>query len=562
MHSPRQDAAGQVSAPAETPKVRDPTPPSPSQTPRKPLRVLHVEDNEDDSLLVMRELRRGGFDPECERVDTQAAFRSALQGKDWDVIISDYALPRYNGLTALADKKAGGKDIPFILVSGTIGESSAVDAMRAGAQDYVLKESLGRLPLAVEREVRDAAVRATQRRMSEQLAISERMASAGMLAAGVAHEINTPLAVVMTNLDFVTDLLAQLAPEVRSLDVYRRERDGDAVDPVGLGGRLKDLDGPLRDSREAAERIRGIVRDVKAFSRPHDEERGPLDVRSAVESSIRMASTEIRHRARVVKEYGEVPLVDSNEARLGQILLNLLVNAAHAIPEGHAERNEIRIVTRTAADGRAVIEVRDTGTGIPKNILSRIFDPFFTTKPVGVGTGLGLSLCHRMIIDLGGTIAVDSVVGEGTVFRVTLPAAVGEPRPSMPARAVPGPARRSRILVLDDEVAFGRSLARSLGRYHDVVTLTSGAESLARIVAGERFDAILSDLMMPHMTGMDLYDQLLAVVPDQARRMIFLTGGAFTERARQFLDSVKNPCVEKPFELAGVIELIAAITRG
>jgi signal transduction histidine kinase len=535
--------------------------PEDARPPRKSLRVLHVEDSEDDSMLVMRELRRGGFDPECERVDTQAAFKSALQSKDWDVIISDYSLPRYNGLTALADKKAGGRDIPFILVSGTIGEASAVDAMRAGAQDYVLKDSLGRLPLAVEREVRDAAVRATQRQMSEQLAISERMASAGMLAAGVAHEINTPLAVVMTNLDFITDLLGQLAPEVRSLDVYRRERDGDAVDAVGLAGRLKDLDGPLRDAREAVQRIRGIVRDVKAFSRPHDEERGALDVRSAVESSIRMASTEIRHRARVVKEYGEVPLVDSNEARLGQILLNLLVNAAQAIPEGHAERNEIRIVTRTAADGRAVIEVRDTGTGIPKNILPRIFDPFFTTKPVGVGTGLGLSLCHRMVTDLGGTIAVESVVGQGTIFRVSFPAAVSERRPSMPARSVAGPARRSRVLVLDDEVAFGRSLARSLGRYHDVVTLTSGAESLARIVAGERFDVILSDLMMPHMTGMDLYEQIFAIAPDQARRMIFLTGGAFTERARLFLDGVKNPCLEKPFELASVLELIAGITR-
>jgi signal transduction histidine kinase len=561
VQPPRIEGPRGVPAPADAPERRDSANPSPSQPPRKPLRVLHVEDSEDDSMLVMRELRRGGFDPSCERVDTQATFRAALQGKDWDVIISDYSLPRYNGLTALADKKAGGRDIPFILVSGTIGEASAVDAMRAGAQDYVLKESLGRLPLAVEREVRDALVRATQRKMSEQLAISERMASAGMLAAGVAHEINTPLAVVMTNLDFVTDLLGQLSPEVRLLDVCRRERDGEAVDAIGLGGRLKELDGPLRDARDAVARIRAIVRDVKAFSRPHDEERGPLDVRTVVESSIRMASTEIRHRARVTKEYGEVPLVDSNEARLGQILLNLLVNAAQAIPEGQAERNEIRIVTKTAEDGRAVIEVRDTGTGIPKNILPRIFDPFFTTKPVGVGTGLGLSLCHRMITDLGGTIAVESVVGEGSVFRVTLPPAIHERRAPELVPSVAGPARRSRVLVLDDEIAFGRALERSLGRFHDVVTLTSGADSLARIAAGERFDAILSDLMMPHMTGMDLYEQLCAIAPDQARRMIFLTGGAFTERARQFLDGVKNPCVEKPFELANVLELIAGISR-
>jgi signal transduction histidine kinase len=407
-------------APSKTQQGGDSVPTARSEPPRRPLRVLHVEDSEDDSALVMRELRRGGYDASVERVDTQAAFTSALRGRDWDIIISDYTLPRYNGLTALADKKAVGRDIPFILVSGTIGEASAVDAMRAGAQDYVLKGSLGRLPLAVEREVRDAQVRAAQRKMSEQLAISERMASAGMLAAGVAHEINTPLAVAMTNLDFVTDLLGKLSDEVRALVLGRREREASAGDAEGLEERLKELDGPLNDTREAIQRIRGIVRDVKLFSRPHEEERGALDVRKVIESSIRMASTEIRHRARLVKEFGEVPLVDSNEARLGQILLNLLVNAAQAIPEGHAERNEIRIVTRTAENGRAIIEVRDTGTGIPTDVLPRIFDPFFTTKPVGVGTGLGLSLCHRMISDLGGDIAVESRVGKGTVFRVTL----------------------------------------------------------------------------------------------------------------------------------------------
>jgi signal transduction histidine kinase len=532
-----------------------------SDPPRTPLRVLHVEDSDDDSALVMRELRRGGFEPSCERVDTQAAFRDALREKEWDVIISDYSLPGYNGLTALADQKACGKDVPFILVSGTIGEASAVAAMRAGAQDYVLKGSLGRLPLAVEREVRDAAVRATQRRLSEQLVISERMASAGMLAAGVAHEINTPLAVVMTNLEFVTDMLGRLTPEMHSLVVRGRRNDDDPEGAARLEDHLKELDGPLGDAREAVQRIRGIVRDVKLFSRPHQEERGPLDVRDVVESSIRMASTEIRHRARLVKEYGDVPLVDSNEARLGQILLNLLVNAAHAIPEGQADRNEIRIVTRTAADGRAIIEVRDTGTGIPKGILPRIFDPFFTTKPVGVGTGLGLSLCHRMVTDLGGTIAVESEVGQGTVFRVTLPPATNARPAPAPAPAAGELVRRARILVLDDEIAFGRALERSLGRYHDVVTMTSSTEALAQIVGGDRFDAILSDLMMPQLTGMDLYEELCQIAPDQAERMIFLTGGAFTERAREFLDGLANPCVEKPFEMAYVLELIALTLR-
>jgi signal transduction histidine kinase len=527
--------------------------------PRKPLRVLHVEDSIDDAALVMRELRRGGFDPSCERVDTQTAFKEALRTKDWDVIISDYSLPRYNGLTALADARNAGKDIPFILVSGTIGETGAVEAMKAGAQDYVLKDFLGRLPLAVEREVREAALRARQRRMNEQLAISERMASAGMLAAGVAHEINNPLAVVMVNLDFAIGLLGQLAPAVRLLD--GRTLDGAEAGPGSIEGRLQEVDGPLRDAREAVERIRRVVHDVKLFSRPQDEERGAVDVTNVIESSIRMASNEIKHRAQLIREYGEVSMVDSNEARLGQILLNLLVNAAQAMPEGRASRNEIRVMTKMAESGRVVIEIRDTGTGIAKEILDRIFDPFFTTKPVGVGTGLGLSLCHRMVMDLGGEITVESEVDKGTVFRLSLPVATTEPRRAVQARPIEKPMRRARVLVVDDEVAIGRALERSLGRYHDVVILTSGKEALARIASGERFDAILSDLMMPEVTGMEIHEELSRIALDQAKRMIFLTGGAFTERAREFLDRVPNRRIEKPFEIGNILEVIAAVPR-
>jgi signal transduction histidine kinase len=528
--------------------------------PRRPLRVLHVEDSEDDSALVLRALSRGGFDPICERVYTQAAFKDALRAKDWDVIISDYSLPHYNGLTALADTREVGKDIPFILVSGTIGETGAVNAMKAGAQDYVLKDSLGRLPLAVEREVREAEVRATRRRMSEQLAISERMASAGILAAGVAHEINNPLAVVLANLDFVTGLLAQLAIDARSLDGPARDIRGNKA-AQRFEERLKDFDEPLRDAHEAGERIRRIVRDVKLFARSQSEERSAVDVRNVIESSIRMAGNEIRHRARLVREYGDVPMVDSNESRLGQILLNLLVNAAQSMPEGRASHNEIRVATKMGEGGRVVVEVRDTGTGIPKEILGRIFDPFFTTKPVGVGTGLGLSLCHRMVTDLGGDIAVESEVGRGTVFRVTLPVATTEPRAMAQPRVVKEPLRRARVLVVDDEVAIGRALARSLGRYHDVVTLTSGKEALARIASGERFDAILSDLMMPEVTGMELHEELSRIAPDQAKRMIFLTGGAFTERGRLFLDHVPNVRLEKPFDVANILQIIADTPR-
>ena len=372
----------------------------------KPLRLLLVEDSDDDEILIAHELRRGGYAPLVTRAQSSSGVRAALENGSLDVIISDYVIPGYGGLMALADLKASGKDIPFIIVSGTVGESVAVAAMRAGAHDYVLKGDLTRLPLAVEREMLDCQVRAERARMRERLLLSERLVSVGTLAAGLAHEINNPLAVALANLEC---LLEAVAPEPG------------AVGPTEVAAFAE----PLRDIDEALKRIRDIVRDVKLFSRPQESETSAVDVRSVIDSSVRMAWSEIRHRVHVVREFDAVPLVTANESRLGQVMLNLIVNAAQAVPEGKADDNMLRLVTRTAEDGRAVIEVADAGCGISKANLERIFDPFFTTKPAGVGTGLGLAICHTIIAELGGEIEVDSEVGRGTTFRLLLPYAGG-----------------------------------------------------------------------------------------------------------------------------------------
>jgi signal transduction histidine kinase len=518
------------------------------------LRLLLVEDSVDDARLVLRQLERAGYQPRCVRVDTQAAFVHALESEGWDVVVSDHTLPQYGGLAALADLRSSGRDIPFILVSGTIGEAVAVDAMRAGAQDYVLKGDLTRLPAAVERELRETAARAEQAKMRDRLMISERMASAGTLAAGVAHEINNPLAIAILNVSQTIDALTRItaiADELRA-----RGSRGAAT----LGGHMAELGEPLKDVREALDRIRDIVRDVKLFSRPDDEVTSSVDLRRVADSSARMAWNEIRHRARLVKQYGEVPLVHANESRLGQVLLNLLVNAAQALPEGHAEDHEIRVTTRTDEGGEAIVEVTDTGCGMSKEIAARIFDPFFTTKPVGIGTGLGLAICHGIVTDLGGRIEVASEVGKGTLFRVLLP-------PGQESRTIRKAAKadmlgfRGRVLVVDDEVSLGRALKRSLSAHHDVTVLTSGTAALESIAKGERFDAILLDVMMPNVTGMETYERLQRDVPEQAKRIIFLTGGAFTPRAREFLDHVPNPRLEKPVEAADLLAVIHELTE-
>jgi CheY-like chemotaxis protein len=241
------------------------------------------------------------------------------------------------------------------------------------------------------------------------------------------------------------------------------------------------------------------------------------------------------------------------------VFLNLVVNAAQAIPEGYADANEIRVRTRVdEPHGRVIVEVSDTGSGIAPEAMKKLFTPFFTTKPIGVGTGLGLAICHRIVSDMGGDIAVSSQVGVGTTFRVSVPVAPTDaaeapaPAPAATAR------RRGHVLVVDDERSICNVIRRMLGAEHDVDGVTSAMDALRRVGAGERFDVIFCDLMMPVMTGMDLHAELARLAPDQAERMVFLTGGAFTARARAFLDEATNPRVEKPFELATLRDLVNA----
>ncbi|MBI2393930.1 MAG: response regulator [Deltaproteobacteria bacterium] len=521
----------------------------------KPLRVLFVEDNERDVELLLRELRRGGYEPEFERVETADDLKSALGKRSWSIVLSDWRMPEFEAPAALALVKELAPDLPFIIVSGTIGEDTAVDAMRAGAHDFMTKDKLARLIPAVERELSEASVQRERRKLQEQLVISDRMASVGTLAAGVAHEINNPLAALMANLDFAVQDLQRLVDDALTQPTDDSWRGW-------LARRVDEVVEPLRDARESSERVRHIVRDLKIFSRSSDEERhGPVEVRRVLESSLRMAWNEIRHRASLVKDYGNVPPVQANESRLGQVFLNLIVNAAQAIPEGRAEKNEIRIRTGMADGQRVLVEVHDTGTGIAPEHISRLFDAFFTTKPVGVGTGLGLSICHRIITSLGGEIAVQSEIGSGSTFRLLLPIAKqAEPEPVVVPRAAQ-PSRRGRILVVDDEPMVSSAVRRMLASDHEVVTVARAEEALERLVAGEHFDVIICDLMMPHMTGMDLHAELSRSLPETARRLVFMTGGAFTTNAREFLDKISNPRLEKPFDVASVRFVVHSLLR-
>jgi PAS domain S-box-containing protein len=442
-------------------------------------------------------------------------------------------------LNALQDRRRGLRDG----VDSTFRHKNGTDIAVNIAGTPLLDCSGGHVGnLAVVRDVTE------RKKLQTQLMVSDRMASVGTLAAGVAHEINNPLAVVIGNLDCVAESLGSVP-----------WTDSVSMSPgMGSAWFQEEIKAPLDDAREAALRVRLIVRDLKIFSRlPTEESRGPVNVQAIMESSLRMAWNEIRHRARLVKLYGTVPYVEANEARLSQVFLNLLVNAAQSLQEGRAEHNEIRVGTRVDGE-RVIVEVSDTGAGIPPGIIGRIFDAFFTTKAVGVGTGLGLAICQRIVTDMDGELTVESEVGRGTTFRVALPIARKEESKLALVTLAQAPiaGRRGRILVVDDEEVVARTALRVLSKEHDVVVIAEAKEALARCAGGEQFDLILCDLMMPDMTGMDLHRELSSVAPEQANRMIFLTGGAFTEKARLFLSETAKEYIEKPFAPANLRAIV------
>jgi PAS domain S-box-containing protein len=362
------------------------------------------------------------------------------------------------------------------------------------------------------------------------------------LAAGVAHEINNPLAYVLLNLEF-------LAREMREL----------GGDPA----RIQAMQQRLEDTRQGAERVKTIVRDLQALTRRDEDIRGRVDLDQILEHALHMAKRELRNRARVETDYGPVPCVLGNPTRLEQLFFNLIVNAAHALGETDLPDRVIRIQLSQKPDGRVLAELTDNGCGMREEVLARAFEPFFTTKPLGVGAGLGLPICKRIVDDLGGAITIHSKAGEGTTVCVYFPPCERSELAAAPVDAEPVVApqaavKRARVLVVDDERAVAESLCAGLRDVHEVDAATSVAEARALLHSKGEYDAVLCDLAMPVESGVFLHAYAQEHYPELAERFVFMTGGAFNDEMLEFIGATRCPHVEKPF---GFDEIRALVDR-
>jgi signal transduction histidine kinase len=506
-----------------------------------------IEDSALDAELVLRELRRAGFAPHHLRVASGGALAAALSAERWEVVLSDHALPGFSGPEALAvvrgDADPETRDLPFIIVSGAIGEETAVEAMRGGAHDYILKDRLGRLVPAIERELREAANRRERRRLEEQVRQAQKMETVGRLASGVAHDFNNLLTCVV---GYGGLLHSRFAPD----------------DP-----RVRYVEGILEAARHGA----NLTQQLLAFSRKQVMRPVVVSLNEVIiqtETFLRrLLGEEITLRTELCAELGPV-LVDPGQMQ--QVIVNLAVNARDAMSPGGVLT--IATANEEPAEGpRVSLYVTDTGVGISDDVQAHMFEPFFTTKERGKGTGLGLSTVYGIVQQSGGFITCASVVGRGTTFLITLPRAergIGEGAPSAGLargeRSLPSASERGTetVLLVEDEDRV-RELATEVLQRCGYQVLPEGDASGA-LARAERhrgpIELLLTDVVLPDMSGHELADRLRTVRP--ASRVLFTSGYTDDVMLLHGLGAPEGSFLAKPYEptalLRRVREVLAA----
>ena len=504
---------------------------SATQNARSPA-ILLVEDDPG-----IREAMQMVLEDEGYRVVLAENGREALavlrSGKRPDLIVLDLRMPVMDGWEFRTHQKADPKlaGIPLIAVSADgSAQAAAIDAnayLRKPLSAETLVAAIGRILAEAERK-----------RLTERLEEAERFAALGRLAATVGHEINNPLAFLMINVDVVSRDIQEIAARSGTGKVSADRQELDHL------GEL------LSDCRVGLERIRDVVGNLQSLSRPPQPRREPFSMNDVLDRALAIGRHKAEHRATIVRRYADLPPVVGDPSALGQVFLNLLLNAADALPIGHATDNQI-VVTSRADGAGVVVEISDTGPGIPAHVLPHLFEPFFTTKPMGEGTGLGLSISWRIVTDHGGRIEAANNRDRGATFRVVLPVLPQYATAPIEGRAPPTihAGARGRVLVIDDEPIIGRTIEAALAGEHEVVPVSLASEAFARLAEGEKFDVILCDVMMPDATGREVYERLLSDWPRAARGLVFMTGGACSPEASELVDRTSRRVLYKPFRV-------------
>ncbi len=512
-----------------------------------PLKVLIVEDSEEDGDLIILELKRGGFEPIYRRVDTAEAMAKALAEREWDVVLSDFSMPHFSVTEALSMVQAKGLDIPFVIVSATIGEEAAVEAMKAGAHDYILKHRLGRLVPAISRELRESAVRTERRNLEEQLRHAQKLESLGLLAGGVAHDFNNLLTGILGNASLVMDIIHPEA-DVKSMlqDIIRAsERAADLTRQLlAYAGKGKFVIEPVNAS--------ALVRDISEL------------LRSSVPRTVELA----------LQLHPDLPAIEGDASQVQQLVMNLILNAVEATGE---RPGVVRVTTglRHVRPGDRVghfrpdppqagayvsIEVKDDGCGMSEQVRTQIFDPFFTTK--FTGRGLGLAAALGIVRGHKGSIGVESAEGAGSSFTVLLPAQGTVTATSTPEQAFTvQPLSHSTpgsILIIDDEDVVRRAARATLEHFGYIVFEASdgrdGADLFSRL--HDRISAVLLDLTMPRMDGHEVWRYIRRVRPDM--KIIVSSGFDEAEALKQFTESTGLEFIQKPYTASALVRKIRA----
>jgi two-component system cell cycle sensor histidine kinase/response regulator CckA len=504
-----------------------------------PLRVLMIEDSEDDAALLLRELRRGSYDVVTERVDLPESLKSALDTKTWDLIVSDFSMPHFSGTDALRLLRATGSEVPFIFVSGTMGEETAVAALQNGAQDFLVKTNLKRLVPAVQRALREAEERRQRKLMEQQVQQLRKFEAIGKLAGGIAHDFNNVIGAILG--------WAEMGCE-------------EAVPGTSLHGRFQ----KIRDQSYWAARL---TSQLLAFARRQVLQPRNINLNALVVEGVallrRVIGEQIEVRVLTAPDL-RVALVDQTQVE--QVLMNLCLNARDAMPEGGQLIIETQNVEIDEAYSRVhpyarqgsyvLLAVSDTGVGMDAATKERIFEPFFTTKEVGKGTGLGLATVYGVVKQHGGFIHLYSELGKGTTFRIYLPATNGAPEPREPKRDDRTPNGSETILLAEDNEGLREAAEEMLQRLgYRVILASNGAEATELFKANSgKIDLVILDIVMPLLSGPSAYSQMAAIQPDL--RAIFATG--YTAETASLNSTLEKgvPILQKPYSMKNLGQIV------